>query len=130
MLVLDELRYSEEHVWVRPDGNHTVTLGLTDYAQLELGELNYVELLNEGDHMAYCEPFGNVECARVITDLYAPLGGRVVAVNRDVIDNPKLINYSPYNHGWIIRAKLNSFDELNTLMSSDDYEEYILANSL
>ncbi len=129
MLVLDELRYSEEHVWVRRDGEHTVTLGMTDYAQLELGELNYVELLNEGDHMAYCEPFGSVECARIVTDLYAPLGGKVVEINRDVLNNPKLINFYPYSQGWIVRAKLKTFDELDELMSSDDYEEYVLANS-
>ncbi len=129
MLVLDELRYSEEHVWVRRDGEHTVTLGMTDYAQLELGELNYVELLNEGDDMAYCKPFGSVECARIVTDLYAPLGGKVVEVNRDVINNPKLINFYPYSQGWIVRAKLKTFDELDELMTSDDYEEYVLANS-
>lgn len=130
MLVLDELQYSEEHMWVRQEGDHTVTVGMTDYAQLNLGDLDYVELPNEGDEIVYCEPFGSVECARLVTDLYAPVCGTVLAVNQDVIDNPSLINYSPYNKGWIIRAKLSKLEELDILMSADDYEDYMLTNSL
>ncbi len=130
MLVLDELHYSEEHIWVRREGDHTVTLGITDYAQLELGDLNYIELPNEGDEIVYCEPFGSVECAKLVNDLYAPVCGKVLAVNRDVIDNPTLINDSPYSQGWVIRAKLYSIDELDTLMSADDYEEYVLSRPL
>ncbi|MBW1740503.1 MAG: glycine cleavage system protein GcvH [Deltaproteobacteria bacterium] len=128
MLVLDELQYSEEHIWVRFEENHTVTLGITDFAQLQLGKLNYVLLPNEGDEIVINEAFGCVECGRLVNDLYAPVCGRVVSVNREVIDDPTLINYSPYAEGWIIRAKLSSLDELDMLMSSDDYEEYILTN--
>lgn len=130
MLVLDELHYSEEHIWVRREGDHTVTLGITDYAQLELGDLNYIELPNEGDEIVYCEPFGSVECAKLVNDLYAPVCGKVLAVNRDVIDNPTLINRSPYCQGWVIRAKVYSLDELELLMSADDYEEYVLSKPL
>ncbi len=130
MLVLDELHYSEEHIWVRREGDHTVTLGMTDYAQLELGDLNYIELPNEGDEIVYCEPFGSVECAKLVNDLYAPVCGKVLAVNRDVIDNPILINRSPYSQGWVIRARLYSVDELDVLMSADDYEEYVLSKPL
>ncbi|MBN1843290.1 MAG: glycine cleavage system protein GcvH [Deltaproteobacteria bacterium] len=130
MLVLDELHYSEEHIWVRREGDHTVTLGITDYAQLELGDLNYIELPNEGDEIVYCEPFGSVECAKLVNDLYAPVCGKVLAVNRDVIDNPTLINRSPYSQGWVIRARVYSLDELELLMSADDYEEYVLSKPL
>jgi len=129
LLVLDELRYSEDHVWVRYEENHTVTLGITDFAQLQLGKFNYLELPNEGDEIATCESFASVECSRLFNDLYAPVCGRVVSVNREIIDNPTLVNYSPYNRGWIIRAKVFSLDELDMLMSSDDYEEYILTQS-
>lgn len=129
MLVLDELRYSEDHVWVRYEEDHTVTLGITDFAQLQLGKLNYVELPNEGDEIATCESFGSVECSRLFNDLYSPISGRVVSVNREVIANPTLVNYSPYNRGWIIRAKVYSLDELDLLMSADDYEEYVLTRS-
>ena len=129
LLVLDELHYSEEHIWVRREGNHTVTIGVTDYAQLELGEVNYVELPNEGDELVYREPFGCVECAKVVTDLYAPVYGLVIAVNRDVLDNPTLVNDSPYKRGWIIRAKLFTLNEVHTLMSADDYEEYVFTNA-
>lgn len=129
MLVLDELRYSEDHVWVRYEENHTVTLGITDFAQLQLGKFNYLELPNEGDEIATCESFASVECSRLFNDLYAPVCGRVVSVNREVIDNPTLVNYSPYNRGWIIRAKVFSLHDLDMLMSSDDYEEFILTQS-
>jgi len=129
LLVLDELWYSEEHVWVRPEENNTVTLGVTDYAQLELGHLDYIELPNEGDSIVSREPFGSVECAKVVTDLYSPVSGKVVAVNEDVIDNPTFINFWPYTKGWIIRARLSSLDELKDLMPAEDYEEYILTRS-
>ena len=130
MLVLDELQYSEEHMWVRHEGNHTISIGVTDYAQLALGQLNYVELPNEGDDIVICEAFGSVECEKLVTDLYAPVCGVVTEVNREVIDNPLLINYSPYKQGWVIRAKLYSVAELDLLMSADDYEEYILTSTL
>ena len=130
MLVLDELRYSEEHLWVRHEGGHTVTLGITDYAQSELGDLCYVELPNEGDDIADSEPFGSVECARIVTDLYAPFCGRVIEVNQEVINDPTVVNSSPYNEGWMIRAQLSTQHELNGLMSADDYEDYILTDVL
>lgn len=130
MLVLDELRYSDDHMWIRYEENHTVTLGITDFAQLQLGKLNYVELPNEGDEIVTCECFGSVECGRLFNDLYAPVCGRVVSVNSEIIDNPSLINYSPYNQGWIIRAKLFSLRDLDVLMSANDYEEYILTKHL
>lgn len=130
MLVLDELRYSEEHMWVHHEGNHTISIGVTDYAQLALGELNYVELPNEGDDIMMCEAFGSVECEKLVSDLYAPVCGVVTEVNQEVIDNPSLINDSPYKKGWVIRARLFSVGELDLLMSADDYEEYILTERL
>ncbi|MBW2265898.1 MAG: glycine cleavage system protein GcvH [Deltaproteobacteria bacterium] len=130
MLILDELCYSEEHIWVRREGDHTVTLGITDYAQSELGALSYVELPNEGDEIMPYESFGSIECSRIVTDLYAPLAGHVLEVNEDVIDDPAIINHSPYKEGWVIRAKLSSSDELDRLMSADDYEEYVLDGKL
>jgi glycine cleavage system H protein len=115
---------------VRYEENHTVTLGLTDFAQVQFGKLNYVELPNEGDEIVTCEAFGSVECSRLFNDLYSPVCGRVVSVNSEVIDNPTLVNYSPYNRGWVIRAKLFSLEELDLLMTSDDYEEFILTKHL
>jgi len=103
---------------------------MTDFAQLQFGKLNYVELPNEGDEIAICDSFASVECSSLFNDLYSPVCGRVVSVNREVITRPVLVNYSPYNRGWIIRAKLFSLDDIDLLMSSDDYEEYILNNHL
>jgi len=128
LLVLDELRYSENHIWVRYEENHTVTLGMTDFAQLQFGKLNYVELPYEGDEIATCDSFASVEYSSLFNDLYAPVCGRVVSINREIIARPVLINYSPYNRGWIIRVKIFSLKDLDLLMSSDDYEEYILNN--
>lgn len=130
MLVRDDLRYSEEHIWVRREGDHTVSIGITDHAQITLGELNYVELPNEGDIIVICESFGSVECENLVSDLYAPLCGLVVAVNREVIENPALINHSPYERGWIIRATLHHIEELDMLMTADDYEEYVIGESV
>jgi glycine cleavage system H protein len=128
VLVIDELKYSEDHIWVRYEENHTVTLGITDFGQSQFGRLNYLELPNEGDEIVSCEPLGSAECRRLFNDIYSPVCGKVVAVNRDVIDNPALINTSPYNRGWIVRAKLFSLSDIDLLMSSDDYEEYIVNN--
>ncbi len=128
LLILDELRYSEEHMWVRYEENHTVTLGITDFAQCQLGKLNYVELPNEGDDIATREPLGSVECNCLVNVLYAPVYGRVISVNREVIYDPLLVNYSPYSEGWIIRANVFSLDDLDMLMSADEYEKYILTN--
>jgi glycine cleavage system H protein len=130
LLILDELCYSEEHIWVRRDGDHTVTLGITDYAQSELGDLDYVELPNEGDEIIPYESFGSIECSRIVTDLYAPLAGYVLEINQDVLNEPGLINESPYKEGWIIRARLSNSEDLDGLMSADDYEDYVLDGSL
>jgi glycine cleavage system H protein len=107
-----------------------VTLGITDYAQSELGELDYVELPNEGDEILPYEPFGSIECSRIVTDLYAPLAGQVLEINQDVLNEPAIINDSPYRQGWIIRARLLDSEELDGLMSADDYEEYVLDGKL
>jgi len=128
LFILDELRYSEEHVWVRRDGDDAATLGITDYAQQEMGDLNYVELPNEGDEISLREPFGSIECTDLVADLYAPLCGHVFEVNQDVIDDPGIISSAPYGKGWILRVRFTDHDEFTALMSADDYEEYILTN--
>jgi glycine cleavage system H protein len=113
-------------MWVRYEENHTVTLGITDFGQFQLGKCNYVELPNEGDHIVTCELLGSVECGRLVNDLYAPVCGRVISVNQEVIEEPTLVNRSPYKQGWIIRARLFSLHDLDILMCADGYETYIL----
>lgn len=113
-------------MWVRYEENHTVTLGITDFGQFQLGKCNYVELPNEGDHVVATELLGSVECGILFNDLYAPICGRVISVNQEVIEEPTLLNRSPYKEGWIIRVRLFSLHDLDTLMSADGYETYIL----
>ena len=129
MLILDELRYSEQHIWVRQETDRTVTMGITDYAQTEMGDLSYVELPNEGDSITVSEPFGSIECADLVADLYAPLCGHVLEVNQEVIDDPAIISEAPYGRGWILRVEFTDQEEFKSLMSPDDYEEYILTVS-
>ena len=126
MLILDELSYSEEHVWVRTEDDQTVTVGLTDFAQSTLGDLVYVELPNEGDFITFSEPFGSIECEEQVTDLHTPVGGHVIEVNREVIDNPAIISEAPYGRGWILRIAPENLEAFESLMNADDYEEYIL----
>jgi len=126
MFILDELKYTEEHIWVRPDGEDMVTIGMTDYAQSELSEILYVELPNEGDDIIANEPFGTVESSKSeVVDLYAPLSGKVIDANTEVINDPTLINNAPYTEGWLIRVKIYEKKELDALLSADDYEEYL-----
>jgi len=126
MFILDELKYTEEHIWVRPDGEDMVTIGLTDYAQSELSEILYIELPNEGDDIIANEPFGSVESTKSeVVDLYAPLSGKVIDANVEVINDPTLVNNAPYTEGWLIRVKVYEKNELDSLLSADDYEEYL-----
>jgi len=126
LLILDDLRYSEEHVWVRQESDHIATVGITDYAQAELGDFTYMELPNVGDEIIAYEPFGSIECEDLVAELYAPFCGRVLAVNQEVLDDPAIISEAPYGRGWILRVEFTDKNELAALMSADDYEEYVL----
>jgi glycine cleavage system H protein len=117
-----ELRYSEEHEWVRADGNQA-TIGITDFAQSELGDIVFVELPQVGDTISFGEPFGSVESVKTVSELYAPVTGKVVKVNDGLQDAPEKINESPYGDGWMIVVEMENADELNKLWSADKYKE-------
>jgi len=123
-MVKDDLLYSETHEWVKVDGN-TAFIGITDYAQHELGDIVYVELPDEGDEVSAGESFGSVEAVKAVEDINSPVSGEVVKVNVDLEDKPELINQSPYADGWLIKVKLSDKDELENLMSAEDYREMI-----
>jgi glycine cleavage system H protein len=119
-----ELRYSEEHEWVKTEGEQ-VRIGITDFAQSELGDIVFVELPEVGDEVSADEPFGSVESVKTVSELYAPVSGKVVAVNEDLSDSPEYVNESPYEKAWMILVEPSDASELENLMSSEQYEEMI-----
>ena len=120
----EELKYSKEHVWVRIERSSAV-IGLTDFAQEELGIVSGIELPDEGDEVEQDDSVGSVEARKTVADIYAPFSGNVKSVNHEVIDNPALVNDDPYDGGWLLEISLDDPDELKGLMSADDYIDYV-----
>lgn len=120
----EELKYSREHVWVRVEGDRAV-VGLTDYAQDELGLVASVELSEAGDEVELEDSMGTIEARKTVAELYAPCSGTVVEVNHEVIDNPSLVNDDPYDGGWLLEIELADPEELKGLMSAEDYLDYV-----
>lgn len=119
-----DLKYTKEHEWVKVEGD-SVTVGITDYAQDSLGDVVYVELPQEGGAVTKHEPFGVVESVKAVSDLYSPVSGTVAEVNDSIIDNPEVINEDPYGDAWMLKVELASEDELDDLLSSEDYQQFI-----
>jgi glycine cleavage system H protein len=124
MVTPKELRYSEEHEWVKVEGDK-VKIGITDFAQSELGDIVFVELPEVGDEVTANEPFGSVESVKTVSELYAPMSGKVVAVNDELNDNPEYVNESPYEKAWMIVIEPSDMSELEQLMTAEQYEEMI-----
>jgi glycine cleavage system H protein len=123
-MVPKELKYTEEHEWARVEDD-IVTVGLTDYAQKELGDIVFVELPNEGETLVQSEPFGTVEAVKAVSEIFAPVSGEVVKVNDALDDTPQLINQDPYEEGWMVKVRLSDPNELEHLMDADQYKELI-----
>ena len=124
MDIPEELRYSKEHIWLRIEGERGI-LGITDYAQQELGPVSAIELPDAGDELEQDDSFGSIEARKTVAELYAPFSGTVQSVNHEVVDNPALINDDPYDSGWLVEVSLDDVDELKGLMSADDYADYV-----
>lgn len=120
----EELKYSKEHEWVLVEG-HVATVGITEYAQQELGEIVYVELPETGEKIVKDDPFGAVESVKAVSDIYAPISGTVLEINDTLPENPETINEDPYGDGWIIKVEMTDMDDLKDLMSADEYAEYV-----
>lgn len=117
-----DLRYSEEHEWVKEeDGKYRI--GITHFAQSELGDIVFVELPQVGDEVKSDEPFGSVESVKTVSELYAPLTGKVVEVNEELEDSPELVNESPYENAWMIVVEISDKAELDELMTAEQYDE-------
>lgn len=124
MAVPEELKYSKEHEWVKVEGD-TVTIGITEYAQGELGDIVFVELPEAEDDIEEGESFGSVESVKTVSELYAPVSGSVVEINEELEDSPEFVNESPYEKAWMVKVKLNDESQLDDLLSADQYKEMI-----
>jgi len=124
MTLPTELLYSKEHTWAREEGSD-VRIGLTEFALEELGEIVFVELPEEGDEIEMNEPFGSVESVKTVSELYAPISGRVVEVNEALLDNPEMINESAYDQGWFLVVEPLDDAELDELLSADAYDSLV-----
>ena len=124
MNIPEELKYTEEHEWIRIDGN-IATIGITDFAQGELGDIVYVEVETLDETLDIEEVFGTVEAVKTVSDLFLPLSGKVTEFNGTLEDEPELVNTDPYGAGWMIKLKFSDANQLEGLMSADDYKALV-----
>jgi glycine cleavage system H protein len=126
MKIPAELKYTEDHEWIRVEGN-TATVGVTDFAQGELGDVVFVEIETEGEELAKGDTFGTVEAVKTVSDLFMPVDGEVTEVNETLADEPELVNKDPYGKGWMVKIKLSDTSQLDELLSADAYKKMIEA---
>ena len=123
--VPDDLRYTAEHEWARPTAAGVVEIGITDYAQGELGDIVFVNLPKTGEKFAEHQPFGTIEAVKAVSDLFCPLAGEVVETNAGLDADPAAVNRAPYGEGWMIRLRLDDPGKLATLMDAAGYRKHI-----
>ena len=124
MKIKSELKYTKDHEWIEINGN-TATVGITDYAQGELGDIVYVEVETVDESLKQEEVFGSVEAVKTVSDLFIPVSGKVIEVNQKIEDSPEIINEDPYGDGWIIKMEIDDDNELNDLLDADAYAKLI-----
>ena len=124
MNILAELRYTREHEWIRVEGE-VAYVGITDYAQSELGEIVFLDINTQGETLAQNEVFGSVEAVKTVSDLNMPVAGEVLEVNEVINDQPELVNNDPYGEGWMIKIQIQDSAELETLLDAAAYQEMI-----
>jgi len=124
MNVPENLKYTKDHEWVRVEGE-SVVVGITDFAQKELGDIVYVDVDTEGDNIEKEEVFGSVEAVKTVSDLMMPISGEIVALNEVLEDEPELVNSDPYGDGWMIKVLISDFTELDSLLTASQYKELI-----
>ena len=124
MNIPGNLKYTDEHEWIAVEGD-VATIGITDYAQGELGDLVFIELPEVGDQITLGESFGTVEAVKAVSDLFAPLSGSVVEINEILADDPETVNKDPYEDGWMIKIKIGDKEELSGLLGADAYKDLV-----
>ena len=120
-----ELRYSQEHEWVLVEEENLATIGITDYAQDQLGDVVFVELPEPDAQLTQDEPFGVVESVKAVSDIYAPVSGTVKEVNTELLNTPETINEDPYGDAWLVQVEMNDPEELDALMTAEEYERFV-----
>lgn len=120
----DTLKYTKEHEWIRVEGN-TATLGITDFAQEQLGDIVYLELPDEGERVTQGEPFGVVESVKAVSDLYAAVSGKVIEINDPLVENPETLNEDCYEEGWLIKIEIGDKKELQNLLNHEEYRSFL-----
>ncbi len=121
MNIPKNLKYTKDHEWILVDGD-VVTIGITDFAQGELGDIVFVEIETEGETIDKEEVFGTIEAVKTVSDLYMPVTGEIIEVNADLEDKPELVNQDPYEGGWMIKIKMSDSAEADSLLSAEEYE--------
>ena len=124
MNIPEELKYTEEHEWVKIEDN-IATIGITDFAQGELGDIVYLEIDSLDSEISLNEVFGTVEAVKTVSDLFMPVGGKVIEMNSTLEDNPELVNEDPYGEGWIIKIDISDLSEVDNLLSPEEYKNMI-----
>ena len=124
MSIPAELRYSEEHEWVKTEDGK-VRIGITEFAQSELGDIVFVELPQVGDELVADEPFGSVESVKTVSELYAPISGKVVEINEELEDSPEFVNESPYEKAWMVVIEPTDASQIENLLTAEKYAELI-----
>ena len=118
-----DLKYTKEHEWLRDNGDGTATIGITDFAQGELGDIVFVELEEAGFEFSQDDTFGTVEAVKTVSELFAPVDGEIIELNEALEDNPELVNDDPFGDGWMIKIKLSDPTQLEELLSAEEYED-------
>ncbi|GAA0883967.1 MULTISPECIES: glycine cleavage system protein GcvH [Sphingobacterium] len=121
-----ELKYTKDHEWIRVEGDEAV-VGITDFAQRELGDIVFVDINTVGEEVAANEVFGTIEAVKTVSDLFLPVSATILSVNEAIDASPELVNSDPYGEGWIVRVKLNNVADVDALLSADQYKEEINA---
>lgn len=120
-----EYKYTQEHEWICPEPENKGKVGITDYAQSQLGDVVFVDLPPPGSQVEQLKKMGEIESVKAVSDLFAPVSGRVLEINHAVINEPALVNQDPYGDGWLVRLELSNPSELDAVMDSDKYDEFV-----
>lgn len=118
------LKYTKDHEWILVEGDQA-TVGITDFAQSELGDLVFIDISTDGESLSHGEVFGSVEAVKTVSDLYMPVSGEVLEVNSNLDSAPETVNSDPYGDGWMVKIKLSDLSEINDLLSADDYKSLV-----